>query len=119
MDEKIRQRIREGVLRAIKQNPQRFKLFKGHSPETMARIKPKISATLTTHGKYTLIRKLKNIPCHRCGNKKAFLHHKNGNQEDNKSKNVEKLCRSCHVKEHYKIGTKTRYMGRATVKVLC
>lgn len=40
-------------------------------------------------------------PCARCGKaKKTDVHHKNGDWKDNREDNLERLCRSCHIKTH-------------------
>lgn len=39
--------------------------------------------------------------CERCGSKRNLqIHHKNENRKDNKQKNIEILCRSCHCIIH-------------------
>lgn len=40
-------------------------------------------------------------PCERCGKPDARdVHHKNGNWQDNSPNNLERICRSCHIREH-------------------
>lgn len=40
-------------------------------------------------------------PCSRCGKENASdVHHKDGNFQNNLPANLERICRSCHVKEH-------------------
>lgn len=44
-------------------------------------------------------------PCERCGAiKKTDVHHKDGNWRNNALDNLERLCRSCHVKHHKREG---------------
>lgn len=38
--------------------------------------------------------------------KRIVIHHKNKNQQDNSFNNLLVLCDSCHLKEHYKDGTR-------------
>ena len=39
-------------------------------------------------------------PCVKCSASKAEVHHKNEDWKDNRPENLERLCRSCHMKEH-------------------
>lgn len=40
-------------------------------------------------------------PCERCGKSDALdVHHRNRNPLDNSLENLERLCRSCHYREH-------------------
>lgn len=39
-------------------------------------------------------------PCVKCGAVKAEVHHKNDDWKDRRPENLERLCRSCHIKEH-------------------
>ena len=40
-------------------------------------------------------------PCNRCGSESASdVHHRDGNHQNNDPSNLERICRSCHVKEH-------------------
>jgi len=40
-------------------------------------------------------------PCERCGKPNGSdVHHKNGDWQDNSPENLERLCRSCHNREH-------------------
>jgi hypothetical protein len=48
----------------------------------------------------------KEYRCNRCGNTNDIhIHHRDRNQRNNRIKNVELLCRSCHSKEHKGEGT--------------
>jgi hypothetical protein len=38
--------------------------------------------------------------CVRCGSPKGEVHHKDENWQNNRAENLERLCRSCHMKEH-------------------
>lgn len=41
--------------------------------------------------------------CERCGTtKQLVIHHKNENPLDNRKKNLERLCRACHINHHRK-----------------
>ena len=43
-------------------------------------------------------------PCVKCRTKNASdVHHKDGNHTNNTTSNLERICRSCHVKEHRKV----------------
>lgn len=43
-------------------------------------------------------------PCVRCGAPKAKdVHHRDGNHTNNLRENLERICRSCHIKEHRKV----------------
>lgn len=52
-------------------------------------------------------RKLKpDGPCERCGSTRSVLvHHRDGDYTNNKIENLERLCKSCHEKEHSKKAT--------------
>lgn len=39
-------------------------------------------------------------PCVRCGNQKAVVHRKDRNWNNNAPENLERICYSCHTKEH-------------------
>lgn len=40
--------------------------------------------------------------CARCGKLNASdVHHKNGNWRDNSQENLERICRGCHLREHW------------------
>ena len=39
-------------------------------------------------------------PCEMCGNPKAEVHHVNEDWQDNTPSNLQRLCRSCHMKVH-------------------
>ena len=46
-----------------------------------------------------------NTMCEICENRKATDHqHIDGNTHNNKTENVKKVCRSCHLKEDHKLG---------------
>jgi len=48
-------------------------------------------------------------PCAICGAELAMdLHHRNGDSFDNSPENVQRLCRSCHVKKHPRARQSTR-----------
>ena len=41
-------------------------------------------------------------PCEICGsNKNVDVHHKDGNPQNNNLDNLQRLCRSCHIKTHH------------------
>jgi hypothetical protein len=45
-------------------------------------------------------------PCERCGSTRFIdVHHKNRDELDNAPENLERLCRSCHHREHHKPGS--------------
>lgn len=52
-------------------------------------------------------------PCEKCGLKKESFqmvrHHKNDNTLDNRVRNIQWLCRSCHAKHHRKTVWKNYY----------
>lgn len=40
-------------------------------------------------------------PCERCGKPQATdVHHEDGDHQNNSPKNLSRICRSCHIKEH-------------------
>ena len=41
-------------------------------------------------------------PCNRCGKPDALdVHHLDGNHQNNSPENLERICRSCHIREHH------------------
>ncbi len=57
-----------------------------------------------------------------CNNKGTDVHHKNGNPLDNRERNIERLCRSCHTKLHPKHNAhmKCRICGKSAIaRELC
>lgn len=45
-------------------------------------------------------------PCNRCGKPQALdVHHRDGNHQNNERENLERICRSCHNREHKKRGS--------------
>ena len=39
-------------------------------------------------------------PCEKCGAEKSEVHHKNEDWRDHRLENLQRLCRSCHIKAH-------------------
>lgn len=67
---------------------------------TAFRVRPKTFSTPGT-GRHHARNLVPPGHCERCGKPKASdIHHRNGNPLDNSLKNLERICRSCHVKEH-------------------
>ena len=55
----------------------------------------------TTH--YHARKEVEPGPCERCGKPNAKdVHHRDGNHLNNSRENLERICRSCHSKEHHK-----------------
>ena len=53
-------------------------------------------------------------PCIRCGADKAERHHKDGNTANNEPKNIEALCRRCHMKEDGRLDSVRARPGRGS-----
>jgi hypothetical protein len=53
------------------------------------------------HGRWGLKTRIKKKKCSNCGaTKNLIYHHINGDELDNKSKNIRILCRTCHERHH-------------------
>jgi Zn ribbon nucleic-acid-binding protein len=51
----------------------------------------------------------KNRPCEKCGSIKIERHHKDGNTLNNRLKNIEFVCRKCHMAEDGRLEFITNY----------
>jgi len=55
------------------------------------------------------LRRVTKIKCEYCGAiENLDVHHKDGNRHNNTNGNWQVLCRSCHMKEDYKIGKRKK-----------
>lgn len=84
-----------------------------HPPKFTKELREKISNALNKYDtKNILIKKKINNKCERCNSQKNLCcHHKDMNKKNNNMENLIIFCKSCHIKEHYKIGTKSGKMG--------
>lgn len=82
--------------------------------------KEKLSKKLSKNNRYNIWFKKQKIKlCELCNSKNNLsIHHKDGNNQNNEVNNLIMLCKNCHTKEHYKIGTKTGTMGHKKVKLI-
>lgn len=65
------------------------------------RAKPKKHKPDPRMGRYHARQSKGPGPCERCGKPDALdVHHRNRNPLDNSPENLERLCRSCHYREH-------------------
>lgn len=61
------------------------------------------NCTITGHHIYSR-KQVPKGPCAQCGAPNALdVHHKDGNWRNNVRENLERICRSCHKKEHYRL----------------
>ena len=65
-------------------------------------------------GIYQKLKKMSvnELKCERCGSIRYLLvHHRDRNRKNNKLKNLELLCKSCHQKEHLLRDSKGKFIG--------
>jgi len=94
-------------------------LGKIHKKESIDKIKTSHRKRSKTKNFRIKDLKKEKTKCQKCYNIKYLeVHHNDDNNKNNNWNNIIVLCKRCHKKEHYIIGTKTGKSGRKNVKIL-